>query len=222
MVFKRRKRRGWTQTLIESVYPRGGWMRAMHYIKHRLRRLPDPPHKIARGIWAGVFISFTPLFGFHLIGAALIAWAFRGNLIAAVIGTFFGNPLTYVPLGVMSVGMGNWMLGRRLDDVVHLPVGEMFMRASQDLWANFWAIFTPHRAHWDGLVLFYDDIFMPYLIGCIAPGILAATICYYLTIPLVRYYQDHRRARLLKRIAERKRAVDATAGSARSHPQAGE
>lgn len=188
----------------------------MHYVKHRLRRLPDPPHKIARGIWAGVFISFTPLFGFHLIGAALIAWAFRGNLIAAVIGTFFGNPVTYVPLGILSMSLGNWMLGRHLKDMVHQPIGEMFVRAGHDIWLNVWAIFTPEVARWDGLTFFYTDIFLPYMVGSIVPGIIAATVCYYLTIPLVRYYQDHRRARLLKRIADRKRLAAEAA-----KPQAG-
>ena len=67
MVFKRRNPRTWLRTVAEVFYPRGGWRRAVSYVIHRLRRLPDPPHKIARGVAAGVFVCFTPFFGFHFV-----------------------------------------------------------------------------------------------------------------------------------------------------------
>ena len=95
----------------EFVWPRGGWRRAGQYVLHRLRRLPDPPHRIGRGVAAGVFISFTPLFGLHLIGAAALAWLIGGNILAALLATFIGNPVTTPFIAVLSVGLGRWMLG---------------------------------------------------------------------------------------------------------------
>lgn len=223
MVFKRRNRRGWTRTLIESIYPRGGWKRAILYIKHRVRRLPDTPHKIARGIWAGVFLSATPLFGLHLIGAMLIAWSIRGNIIASVIGTFYGNPLTYVPLVLIALELGNVLLGRPIGHMGPDLIANRFAAAGHDLWTNFLAIFTPQEAHWHGLVVFWQDILWPSIIGGTISGIVQATVCYYLTIPLVRYYQDHRRARLMKRITERKKlAADKAARRGGAAPQAGD
>ena len=65
MVFKRRTPKTFGRAFIETFYPRGGWGRAVRYVVHRLRRLPDPAYKISRGIAAGVFTSFTPFFGFH-------------------------------------------------------------------------------------------------------------------------------------------------------------
>ena len=59
--------------MAEFVWPRGGWARAFHYVKHRMRRLPDSPERIARGVWAGVFVTFTPLFGMHFVFAVLLA-----------------------------------------------------------------------------------------------------------------------------------------------------
>ncbi len=111
MVFKRRTPRGWVQTFIEFFYPRGGWYRAAQYVIHRVRRLPDAPHRIGRGVFAGVFISFTPLFGFHFIGAALIALAIRGNVLAALLATFIGNPLTTPIIAYTSVELGQFILG---------------------------------------------------------------------------------------------------------------
>jgi uncharacterized protein (DUF2062 family) len=67
VVFRRRDRRSPWRAAAEAVYPRGGWRRAIEYIKHRLRRLPDSPEKIGRGMAAGAFISFTPFYGFHFI-----------------------------------------------------------------------------------------------------------------------------------------------------------
>mgnify|MGYP003905738571 FL=1 len=64
MVFKRREPLGWLAWMREMVYPSGGFRRATRYVIHRMSRLPDEPHRIARGVFAGVFVSFTPLFGF--------------------------------------------------------------------------------------------------------------------------------------------------------------
>jgi len=111
VVFKRRDKRPIWQVVKEFFWPRGGWARAAHYVKHRLRRLPDSPARIARGIFAGVFTTFTPFFGLHFIVAALIAFVMRGNILAALLSTFFGNPLTYVPIAMASLRTGYWMLG---------------------------------------------------------------------------------------------------------------
>ena len=95
MVFKRRTPRTWLQVIAEGFWPRGGWNRAVYYVVHRLRRLPDPPHRIARGIAAGVFVCFTPFFGFHFFLATLLAIIMQGNIFAALMATFVGNPLTF-------------------------------------------------------------------------------------------------------------------------------
>ncbi|HKK86405.1 MAG TPA: DUF2062 domain-containing protein, partial [Roseovarius sp.] len=93
MVFKRRDKRPLWKAVADFLWPRGGWTRAFHYVKHRLRRLPDPPHRIARGIFAGIFVTFSPFFGLHFFLAASLAWVMRGNIVASLLSTFVGNPL---------------------------------------------------------------------------------------------------------------------------------
>jgi len=112
VVFKRRDRRPAWQAMLNFLWPRGGWKRAFEYVKHRVRRLPDTPEKISRGIWAGVFTAFTPFYGFHFIVAGVLAKLMRGNILAALMSTFFGNPLTYVPIGVVALTTGHWLWGR--------------------------------------------------------------------------------------------------------------
>lgn len=195
MVFKRRDRRAIWQIALDFFYPRGGWTRAFEYVKHRVRRLPDTPEKISRGIWAGVFICFTPLFGLHFVFGAIIARLLRGNILAALMATFFGNPLTFPPIGYLSITLGSWFLGLPPGRNDHL--GQKFADASFDLWHNLTAIFTPDPIRWGGLRVFYDDVFFPYLIGGILPGIIAATLAYYIALPVISAYQK-RRKKLLR------------------------
>ena len=70
MVFKRRDKPPLLTRIREVVYPKRGWRRGIEYLGHRVRRLPDTPHRIALGISCGVFVSFTPFFGIHILAAA--------------------------------------------------------------------------------------------------------------------------------------------------------
>ncbi len=196
MVFKRRDRRTIARALAEFLYPRGGWLRAFGYVKHRVRRLPDTPEKIARGVWAGVFTTFTPFFGFHFITAYIIARVVRGNILAALLGTFFGNPLTYVPIAVTSLTTGHFILGTRPQHGFERSLSQKFDGAARDLFHNFKAIFSPEAMEWSRLKLFYDDVFLPFMVGGIIPGIFVATLVYYLSVPVIRAYQNSRKRKL--------------------------
>lgn len=209
MVFKRRDRRSPARIISEFVYPRGGWTRAFHYVKHRVRRLPDTPERIARGIGAGVFASFTPFYGLHFFIAAFGARLINGNFLASLSGTFFGNPLTYVPIGVIALQTGHFLLGTEYEESEHTSLLSKFSDAAKDLWDNFLALVTDRDADWQGLKVFYDEIFYPYLIGGILPGLIAAVICYYLSVPVIRAYQQRRRARIKAKFAVIRKKAEA-------------
>ena len=201
MVFKRRDKRPLWRILREALWPRGGWARAARYVRHRLHRLPDSPETIARGIFAGVFTTFTPFYGLHFLTAGLIAWVMRGNIPAALLSTFFGNPLTYVPIGVASLNTGYWLLGIE-GNADHGSLGHKFAKATGDLWDNLIAIFTPDKTDWSDLLIFYDEVFFPYMIGGIIPGIIAGLVCYYLSVPVIRAYQNRRKGALKEKLAK--------------------
>ncbi|SPF79702.1 hypothetical protein PRI8871_01499 [Pseudoprimorskyibacter insulae] len=175
------------------------------YVKHRLRRLPDTPEKIARGIFAGVFTSFTPLYGLHFVVAGLIATVMRGNILASLLATFFGNPLTYVPIGVISLKTGYLLMGLDRPPAEHGNLVTKFVRAGESVLQNLKAYFTDDVANWRDLDVFYHDVFFPYLIGGILPGIICGTIAYYLSVPLLRAYQKRRRGLLKAKLASLKK-----------------
>ena len=70
-------------------------IRFISYYKLKLARLPASPHAIASGFACGSMVSFTPLLGLHFILAVVFAYFFRGNFVAALLGTVVGNPITF-------------------------------------------------------------------------------------------------------------------------------
>ena len=214
MIFKRRDPKPTLRAIAEFLWPRGGWTRAFHYVKHRMRRLPDSPERISRGIWVGVFTAFTPFYGLHFVIAVLLARLMKANILAALMGTFFGNPLTYVPIGVAAMQTGYFLLGTQLTEGVQRSFGGKFADAGSDLWNNFLAIFTDARADWSGWGVFWDQVFYPYLIGGILPGIICASVSYYLMVPLIRAYQKRRRG-MIKAKFEALKSKTAAKGDAK-------
>ncbi|HHC29193.1 MAG TPA: DUF2062 domain-containing protein [Rhodobacterales bacterium] len=200
-MFKRNPRT-WFRAGLEFFYPRGGWYRAARYVVHRIRRLPDPAHRISRGIAAGVFVCFTPFFGLHFVTAALIAWIIRGNVLAALLATFVGNPLTFPLIAELSLDLGSRLMHLPMD--MHLPqVIEAFGRATHDIWHNFLALFTSEQADWHGVSRFWHRVLLPYLVGGLMPGLGAAFIAYGLSRPVITAYQKARIKRLKKRYDKR-------------------
>ncbi len=204
-MFKRRDRLPIGRAIWQAVWPRGGWARAAIYVKHRLRRLPDTPRKISRGILAGVFTTFTPFYGLHFVVAALLAFLMRGNVMAALLGTFFGNPLTYVPIAVVSLNLGHWMLGTRMRGKVDETIFGKFFGAGQDLLWNSWKAVTGTAVDWTATAIFWNDVFFPWLIGGIVPGIFTGIAAYTISIPLIEAYQRRRRGNIKKTLDEIRR-----------------
>lgn len=210
MVFKRRDRRPLFRIIADFLWPRTGWGRAFQYVKHRIRRLPDSPERIARGVGAGVFTTFTPFYGMHFVVAAIVARIINGNLLAALSGTFFGNPLSYVPIGVISLQTGHWILGNDFVEDVDESLVSKFIGAGGDLKNNLIALFTDNHADWTGLLRFYDEVFYPYLIGGLLPGIIVGTVAYMLSFPVIKAYQHRRRTKIKAKFDAIKRAADVT------------
>lgn len=82
------------------------------YTQLRLIRLKGSTRSIATGFAFGSSISFTPLPGTHIVGAAGLSLATRGNVLASVVGTLIGTPWTFPLMWWMAykVGEGTFKL----------------------------------------------------------------------------------------------------------------
>ncbi len=212
VIFKRRNPKTLLRTVAEFFWPRGGWRRAATYVLHRMRRLPDSPERICRGIALGCFASFLPLFGLHFATAALLAWVLRGNVLAALLGTFYGNPITFPVMAVAAMELGHWILGS--DDAVSFRAAMSAIgHASGELSRNFMALMSTQDVHWNNLADVFWQVFLPYMLGGAIIGLPSAVVIYLLHLPLVRAYQRGRQKRLKARFEEaRRREQSATTG----------
>jgi uncharacterized protein (DUF2062 family) len=213
MVFKRRDKPPLFSRIRHAIVPRTGWRRALEYLSHRVRRLPDTPHRIAVGLACGVFASFTPFFGLHFIVAALLAKLLRGNLLASVIGTFAGNPLTFPFIASLSLSFGRRILGYGATGRDFSRVTDAFRQFFVGLWQSLASLFGHDDAQWGKLTLFLQDVMWPYFVGGLLPGLAASVATYYLSRPLIAAYQVRRRLRLAKRERKRRAARARAAGA---------
>ncbi|MEM7545974.1 MAG: DUF2062 domain-containing protein [Pseudomonadota bacterium] len=181
-MFKRREKPPVGVRLREFVAPRRGWSRVFEYYRHRMQRLPDSPTRIALGFACGVFTSFTPLFGFHFVFAAIFAWIIRGNVLASAIGTFIGNPVTFPFIVALNLELGSWIMGSPIPaDFVDMGMQEMI-------------IYGVKHVH---------QLVIPYFVGGLGPGIVSAVASYMVIKPLVVTYQRRRRQKLMARAKAR-------------------
>ena len=145
--------------------------------------------------------------------AAALAFVMQGNVVASLLATFFGNPLTFPIIAAICLEVGQWMLGT--PNVGPLPdVFAEIGHAWGEVWHNIMAMFTPERAHWHRLEHFFWSIIWPYTAGGMVPGVFTAVAVYMLTLPAVEAYQRRRVARLQKRYQARVKAMQGRSGAA--------
>ena len=184
MVFKRKKKLTVIMNLKALFFPARGWRRALEYLSHRIKRLPDTPHRIALGLSFGVFASFSPLFGFHFLLGAVLAYLFSANLFASILGTFFGNPITFPFIATISVRVGNLILDQ------FYFIGD---KSNQNEKWEFNSELNSLGVFEKFLIEVYFDKFIPYAIGGIICGIFTAFLVYVLFKPLIKSYQNRKR-----------------------------
>ncbi len=195
-IFSRHIKKSFNHRAQDFFWPRIGWKRVFTYYKKRLFRISDTPHSIAAGLASGVAISFTPFLGLHLLGAAALSLLTRGNVIASVIGSLIGNPITFP-----FIWMGIYYLGSIL-----LGIETNALHLDQELSYEFLKenLFT---------------VFLPMSLGGVLMAILSWLLTYSISEKAINRYQQLKRKRMLSKrklfkvlkskIQRRKRLKDA-------------
>ena len=200
MLFRRRTPPGIGERFRVWIWPRRSWVRSSLYVSKRIFRLTGSPHTIAAGVAAGVFASFTPFMGFHFLLAFAIAYLLAGNMIAAALGTFVGNPLTFPFIWASTFALGRKLLGET--SAVTAPfqhLGKIMTDIGQALWRLDFAEFGAALAE------IWHPLLKPMLFGGILIGMSVAIIFYILTRRLAIFYHASRQKKLMKRAAMTRR-----------------
>lgn len=172
--------------------------------------MPDTPHKISLGFACGVFVSFSPVFGLHFVYAALLAVILRGNVLAALLGTFFGNPLTFPFIATISYRLGLGFMGLNVNEAEALGLRDAILVGITGTWHSLLSLVGLSEPAWGQVNDFFQAVFIPYFVGGLLPGLVAGCACYFLARPIVSGYQARRRTKLATR-ARRRRIRNARA-----------
>ena len=208
-MFKRRERRSIFRFFYEVIFSLKGISRAIGYVGIRLKRIPDTPHKISLGMSCGIFASFTPFFGLHFLIAGLLSYVLRANVLASLIGTFIGNPITFPIITVFNLKLGEWILGS--NEYSSGDGGKIFEGFLDFIFLIYKSLFTEGSIGENSVPRmneFLYGVFIPYSLGGLFLGISIAIISYFLLRPLVSTYKKKRdslKARRLKKKLMRKR-----------------
>src|ERR1041385_5034834 len=142
----------------------------LHEHSLKLLAIRDTPEAIAGGIAIGIFFGFPPRFGLKTIGAIVIAWLTRSNILAAVISTTLHDlilplmPVVYV----WEYKIGYWALNQEWPE--HLSR----VRLHWHEWRNWRTFFTVGK---------------PMLVGAVICGLPVSLACYFVSRAIVARHQ---------------------------------
>ncbi len=198
-MFRRRKPLSAINQMRSVLWPARGFRRLFSYLFQRIIRLPGTPATIAIGFASGVAASFTPFLGFHFIIGGALAMLLRGNVLASAIGTFFGNPWTFIPIWLADYEIG-------LSVIHSLGYGTDLPVLSIEELGNFMGqvmqfMSFSGKIAWADLAIGFEQVFTPMLIGGIVLGSIAWLFSFLLTLWAVKVWRAHR-AKRLKRDGE--------------------
>ena len=112
-----------------------------------------------------------PFFGLHFFSPPSLAWLLRANILAALIGTFAGNPLTFPLIASLSLALGRRILGYGGTGRDFGRIGEAFEAAAARSCGEVARASFGHGApEWRKLTPFFTDVLWPYLVGGLLPG----------------------------------------------------
>lgn len=176
MLFKRRNRPSYWERFRVFMWPRRSWSRSVNYVMHRVKRLSGSSHTIALGCAVGIFVSFTPIMGFHFLAAFTLAYIVGGNLLASALGTFAGNPITFPFIWASAYKFGHWILGQ--------DAGEFSAAQLMNSFSN---------GFFSAIESTFEIYIKPMTIGGAPLGIVAGFFGYFIVKQLVETYQERRR-----------------------------
>lgn len=147
-------RGGWEARPPISPLPEEGlWARFETQFLELLGR-HQQPEKVAASFAIGVAIAFTPLIGFHLLMAIVIALLLRLNKLDVVLGTLVVNPLTLGPVSAAALPVGRFLVQARQEAVTHMPWGDLLRPTA---WAQAGPAMRTIGIHW-GIGMFTFSI----------------------------------------------------------------
>ena len=152
----------------------------MHRFKDLLKKIlqiEDTPERTALAFSIGIFLGFSPFLGLHTLTGLAIAFLFRLNRVAILVGVWTNTPWWLVPYYTLATWLGTWVVRFRIDwatleGMFQLGKGKGFLTS------EFWMQIV---SQWGLLVSF--------LTGSLILALLFSLIAYPLSLRGIRFYR---------------------------------
>lgn len=133
-----------------------------------LLQVEESPARVALAFALGVFVSFSPFLGIHTGLSLALAFVFRLNRVAILIGTWVNNPWTIAPVYTAGTLLGCALLGV----------------SPTSLGAVDWSLHG--REFYDALLEGFRPLLVPFLVGNLLLGAAAALVTYVVLLRVLR------------------------------------
>jgi uncharacterized protein (DUF2062 family) len=156
----------------------------MNHLKDLLKKLlhiEDTPERTALAFSLGIFLGFSPFLGFHTLTGLTIAFLFKLNRVAMLLGVWSNTLWWLVPYYAVATWLGMWVIrfrinGATLKEIFRLGKDQGFI--TSDFWIRV-------SSQWGFLLSF--------MIGSLILAALLSLAAYPLSLKWIRFYRSHKK-----------------------------
>lgn len=156
--------------------------RCSRHIYLRIIRIRATPKEISRGLALGIFIGCLPIIPFQLAVIIPLAILLRASKLASIIASFISNPINLIPFYMLL-----WYIGSSLFPTSHTM------------------LFSKEQLTLINIIHQGGTMFLRMFLGGVILGIPLSLLVYYVSLPIIKRYQEKRAILLLQSARERKR-----------------
>ena len=146
----------------------------------KLLHIEDTPERTAIAFSIGVFLGYSPFLGFHTLLGIAIAFLFRLNRVAVLLGAWSNIPWWLVPYYMIATWMGMWLIGFRIDKAIL----QQIFRSGMDqgfISSDFWNRVV---SQWSLLISF--------MVGSLILAALLSLVAYPFSLRWIKFYRQKR------------------------------
>jgi uncharacterized protein (DUF2062 family) len=155
-------------------------MRRFRELLKKLLQIEDTPERTALAYAIGIFLGFSPFLGIHTLSGLAVAFLFKLNRVAILLGVWSNTPWWLVPYYTLATWLGMWVVRFRID---WATLEGMFQLGKEKgfLTSEFWMQIA---SQWGLLASF--------LTGSMILALLLSLIAYPLSLRGIRFYRSQK------------------------------
>ena len=155
-------------------------MRHLKDLIKKLLHIEDTPERTALAYSIGIFLGFSPFLGFHTLLGIAIAFLFRLNRVAVLLGAWSNIPLWLIPYYMVATWMGMWVIGFRMEwrvlrEIFQTGMDQGFI--SSDFWIR---------------VSSQGGLLLSFMAGSLILAALLSLVAYPLSLKWINFYRQKR------------------------------